>query len=341
MKKLILVIGLLLFSSFTFSQSKVDSLIQEGIKCYDDGKYEKAIEIYNEALKLDPNEKDINYEIALTYVKLREYEKAIKHCDILLSGNLNKNIKIQTVIVKGSALDYLGKTKESIALFEDCLNNVGTHYLLYYNLGVDYQNIKDYKKAEESYINAIKLKNNHPGSHYMLGKLMDKKSQKSKSLFCMYYFLFLEPSTERARDAYNILLTTLNGDGKVTTDNENNKTKITININSTDNEFMAADFLLSIFQTKDITGENKDKSKEEIFIKNTKSFFEIATKKKDDKVKSFWFDFYVPFFKDLLESDNLDAFCYYISSSFSNKADKWLENNKSKVDKFIEWIENR
>ena len=44
MKKQILIIGLLLFSTLIYSQTKVDSLVNIGIEYHDKGEYEKAIE---------------------------------------------------------------------------------------------------------------------------------------------------------------------------------------------------------------------------------------------------------------------------------------------------------
>jgi tetratricopeptide (TPR) repeat protein len=343
MKKLFLLFSIFIFAGISLCQTDADSLVNQGLGLYKSGKYEDAILKYKEALKLKPKELAINYEIAISYLKLFEYDDVIKYCDIILDESKNKDLLIQTTVVKGSALDYLGKTKKSIELYEECLQNVGEHYLLYFNLGIDYQNIKEYKKAEEAYINAINMKNKHPGSHYMLGKLMNMKGHKTKSLLCLYYFIYLEPNTKRSKDAYSVLIKELNGEGKVNYDDAEKKVTLEIPVYATENEFSGQDFFISLLQVSDLTEKNKDKSKEEIFIYNTKYFFELFDNKKLDKKDNIFWNIYIPFFTDLVKSDYVEIFCHFISTyvNTNSKSLDWLKDNEEKVKKFEKWLDDK
>lgn len=338
MKKLLLLIIFFLIANLSFSQSKIDSLIKTGIKFHDEGKYENAIKLYKEALELDPREAHLNYEIALSSLYLKDYKSAIQFSDIILGNNdLDKDIKRQAIITKGSALDYQGKTNESIELFEEGLKKYGPDYLLYYNLGVDYYTIKKYKKAEEAYISSIKLKRDHPGSHYMLGKLMNHQEYKCKSLLSLFYFLYLEPNTERSKNAFNTIYKIFNGDDNITVNKGDKEINIKVNVNANDNDFVSVDFLISMFQANNLRDENKYKTKAELLIENTKSFIDFADKKKND-TNNLWNNFYIPFLSDISKSDYLDIFCYFISISSNENAVDWLEKNIDKVKNFEKWL---
>src|SRR5690554_4710826 len=126
---------ILIFTSIQIiAQSSVEDFVTEGIQYHDKGDYDKAIETYKKALEINPESTLTNYEIALSYFKKGDFKKAIEHSDVVL--NQNKDHMIQAYMAKGSALDMLGKTKESIKLFKKAIKKTGGHYLLYYNLGL-------------------------------------------------------------------------------------------------------------------------------------------------------------------------------------------------------------
>jgi tetratricopeptide (TPR) repeat protein len=335
MKKLFLLLSFLLFANLSFSQSKIDSLIQEGIKFHDEGKYEKAIKLYNEALKLEPKEVQLNYEIALSSLYLKDYDNTIKYSDIVINCNdVEKETKRQAIITKGSALDYLGRTSESIELFEECLVKYGPNYLLYYNLGVDYYNIKEYTKAEDAFVNAINQKKDHPGSHYMLGFLMNDLNRKSLCMMSLYYFLYLEPTSERSKKAYKLLNSVHN---KFIKKNDNNE-GTTIFIDKEVSESSVLDFSYGMQKVIDLRNIDTTKTKDDIFTDNAKSFIYFTNTIKYDKLKSIWLELYVPFFSDLSKTNHMEVFCNYVGISSSKTSRKWLEDNKDKVREFDKWL---
>lgn len=113
MKKFLLISGLLITLS-CFGQSKIDTLMQVGIHYHDKGEYEKAIEAYNEALKIDPKSTVINYELAMTYMYSGDYNNAIKHSDVVIKQN--KDLLLPAYVTKGSSLSNLGKIEQAIKL---------------------------------------------------------------------------------------------------------------------------------------------------------------------------------------------------------------------------------
>ena len=338
MKKPYLFPGLLLFTLSLFGQAKIDSLIQQGVYLHDAGQYDKAIEIYKKALAMDPNSDLANYEISYTYMSAKDYENSIKHSSKVIE--LNKDYVLQAYLTKGSSLDYLGKTNESIKLFEKGLKKFGDDHLLYYNLGYDYYKINNYDKAEEAFFNAIKTNPTHASSHLMLAQLMADLNKNVQSLLCLHYFLLLEPNTERSKTAFRLLEKQFGGN--VEKDKEKpNQINILVGIDQMDSEFGPANLMISMLEASKSIEENKGKSEEQLFVENTKSFFEILGELKKNKNKGLWWDFYVPFFNDLASSDHIDTFCYYITQSSKDKSLEWLQNNNPKIVLFDQWLKEK
>ena len=171
MKNKILIITFLFFSFFMFSQSTKDDFIKEGIEHHDSGNFDKAIESYKQALALDSKSALIHYEISLSYFSKRDYKEAINYADFVLKQK--DKYMLQAYLTKGSALDMLGKTKKSIKLFEKAIKKEEKHYLLYFNLGINYFKIGELEKAADNFIEAIYVNPNHASSHFMLAQIHD------------------------------------------------------------------------------------------------------------------------------------------------------------------------
>ncbi|MCB9015755.1 MAG: tetratricopeptide repeat protein [Lentimicrobiaceae bacterium] len=335
MKKQILIFGLFLIPTLIYSQINIDSLIQTGIQYHENGQFDKAIEAYKTALEIEPNSPLINYEIAMTYMYAKDYKNSIIHCDKVIE--LNDKYLLQAYITKGSSLDYLGETKKSIKLFEAGIKKFGAHHLLYYNLGYNYYNLKEYDKAEEALINAIEIKSDHASSHLLLGYLMTDKNQKVQSLLCLHYFLFLEPNSERAKTAYNLIQKQFSGNVGRDEDNPS-QINIILDPNQLETEFGAAGMMISMLEASKSLEENKGKSGDELFIENTTSFFKILGELKKKKNTGLWWDFYVPLFYDIAKSEHIDTYCYYISQSSNDTALEWLRENDKRIDDFNRWL---
>jgi len=336
MKKCFLIISVLV-PMFCFGQSKIDSLIQVGIQYHDKGEYAKAINVYKEALKIDPQSALVHYELAMTLMYSGDYEKSLEHCDIVIKQD--KDYLLPTYITKGSSLSNLGKAEEAIQTYKEAIEKFGNHYLLSYNLAIRYARDNDYEKVEPLLIEAINDNPKHASSHNLLAFLKKDNNQRVQSLMGLYYFLFLEPNSPRAKVAYGALKEQFAGNVEA-----KGKKNINININPQhlETEFSAAEMMIDMLGASKFLKENKKKSEEELFIENTKSFFSVLGELKENGGgEGLWWNFYVPFFYDLAKSDYTDVFCYYISLSSNENASKWLEANNKKFERFKKWLSER
>ncbi|WP_166963850.1 tetratricopeptide repeat protein [Yeosuana marina] len=333
-KQIGIVLVMVFMGTQLVAQSTIQDIVKEGVQYHDNGEYEKAIEIYKKALKINPKSPLVNYELSFSYIKEGDYKQAINHSDIVI--NQNAEYMIPAYITKGSALDMLGKTKESIKLFEKAIKKTNGHFLLYYNLALNYYKLNDLDKAEENVIKAIEQNPNHSSSHLMLANINNQKKNTVQTLLATHYFLFLEPDSERSLGAYQMLQE--NFGGNVSKDeNKPNTINITLTTNK-DNDFGAAELMISLLEASKTLEENEGKTEDEMFIKNTDSFFTMLGELKKKKNKGIWWVFYTTFFYDLAKSEHMEAYCKYISQSGNENSRKWLDGNETKLSDFGNWL---
>lgn len=335
MKKYFLPFLFLFLTSHLWSQNPIDSLVLIGIEYHDKGDYKTALKYYNQALEIDNDSPLVNYEMGMTYMYLKEYKKSIKYCDKVLKSN--DKYLLETYITKGSCLDYLGKVKESIALFEKGIKEFGGHYLLYYNLALNHYKLGNSAEATEATINAINENSNHSSSHFLLGHLMADANNSSQSLLSLHYFLLLDPDSKRASNAYFLLQKQFGGNVEKDKNNDNH-INIFMSPTDADSEFSSANLMILMLSATKSIEENVGKSDEQLFVENTESFFIMLGELKKKKNKGLWWDFYIPFYEKLAKSEHIEAYCYYISQFSNEKAIEWLTNNSSKIEAMGEWM---
>lgn len=328
------LIVFLILSINASAQTDIESIVVEGIEYHDRGQYDMAIETYKKALKIDPKSTLVNYEIAFSYFQKGNYKEAIHYSDIVLKQN--QDFLLEAYLVKGSSLDMLGKTEESIKLFKKAIGKTNGHYLLFYNLGLNYYKIGDFENAEESVINAINLNPNHASSHLMLANIHNLKGNSIQTLLSSHYFLFLEPNSKRSKDAYSMLMK--NFSGNVTMDEEMPNNINIVLSPSNDSQFAAAELMISMLEASKSLEENEGKSEDQLFVENTGKFFMILGELKKKENKEIWWTFYAAFFYDVAKSEHLETYCKYISQIGNENAKKWLEDNPSAIDNFDNWL---
>jgi tetratricopeptide (TPR) repeat protein len=328
MKKMIgfLLVGLSLCTG-VFAQE--NNFITEGIKMHDKGDYTGAIEFYKKALQSDKNSIQACYEMASSYLALKDYPNAIKYADKVITRNLN--YVDQAYILKGSALDLSGKKLEAIKIYKLALKKYNKNHLLYYNLALTSFNLKNYKDAEDALINALKLNPLHASSHFLLGMSMLVQEKRAQSILALYNFLLLEPRSKRSASALLALEDEWKNAGNV-----NPATKA-IAGKKPDDEFGTATLMMDMLEAAKKNEANKNKPAITLFAENTNTLFNILGEEKKDK-KSFWWNFYVDYFYTLASNHHTEALCYYINQSKGDAYDVWLKDNLPKMEALSEWF---
>jgi len=334
MKNLLLFI-LIIGSTALIGQNEIEEIVRKGIQLHNEGKFDDAILTYNEALTKDKNSSLVNYEMGFTYFAKGEYKTSIKYMDkVIKKGD---HFVKEAYMSKGSSLDLLGKTKEAIKIYEKTIKKYEGDYLLYYNLALTQYNIGEFENSETNLKSALALNPSHPTSNFLLGLIKLNQDRRVESLLAIHFFLLLEPNTKRSMDAI-AMMNQIMGSGVTRKDEKN--IEITLNSLALEDDFSTANMMLSLLGASSMTEKNKGKTKQELFYENTKSFFSVLSEQKEGK-KGFWWELYIPFYSKLLESGNLEAYCYYITQSNSELEQLWIETNNKKMEQFYSWIEGK
>ena len=335
MKKLLFLVTLFILCTDTICTAQtVEEYVKEGIAYHDSGEYQKAIDTYKKALKIDSKSGLVNYEIAYSYFQMGNHKQAIKYSNKVLAKDTELNLS--AINIKGSALDNLGKTKKSIKLFEKALKTEGPHYLLHYNLALNYVKLGELDKAEGSAIEAIKLNPSHASSHFLLSEVNARADKRVPSLLAGHYFLLLEPNSARSELAYDMMERTMSG-GVSKTDEKN----ISIILDGdTGERFHSAEFMLSIMSAASLTEENLQKPEEERFAEITGILFDLVAKGDEEKQgDDIWSRLYIPLYKEIHDSEHMETYCKYITQAKFESSSKWLEENEDKMRLFSAWIQ--
>jgi len=322
MKKIIVVLLLFIVSaSHADAQNDViNDLISQGIKLHDNGDYTGAIDLYKKALAINPKSAYANYELASSYMAVKNYAQAIKHSDKVIaagSGYID-----QAYILKGSALDLSGKPAEAIKTYKKALQKFTANHLLYYNMALTLLKLKDYAAVEDALQKALKINPHHASSHLLLGNSMIVQGKRVKGILALYNFLLLEPKGNRTTAALQALEDQFKKGFKKMPDEED--------------EFYTAELMLPTLESAKNNEGNKDKSWHVLFAEKTNGLFEILGDLKKDR-KGFWWNFYVDYFATLAANQHTEAFSYYITQSKDDVYTGWMQSNTTKMETFSEW----
>lgn len=342
MKRALLLLVAIFMAVSLFSQT-TNELLKEGIRLHDAGKYEEALAKYEEVLKIDPESTDAWYEMSYSYMLLGDYKNAHKYSSKVIKAG--KNNLVEAYMVAGSSLDNMGKVDKSIALFKEAIELHGDHYLFHFNLGLTYFKDDQLENARDALINAVQANPEHTSSHMLLGYVMHDMGRKPQSILCLYHFLLLEPNSSRSQTAYTVLMKQLGaGDNVSKSTNDKGKTEIHLNMGTgdLDDKFYTVDILISMMAALNLSEENEEKTPFALFISNTTDLFNMVgeikenegekKKKKQQDLSGLWWDYYVPLFYSLGQSEHMPAFCAYISGQFDEEANQWLKTHDTEVE---------
>jgi TPR repeat/Tetratricopeptide repeat len=304
----------------TAQQEVTNGFISEGIKLHDKGDYTGAIGLYKKALALNPTSAYANYEIASSYLALKNFPSSIRHSDRVIAAGMD--YLDQAYIIKGTALDLSGKPREAVTTYRKAIQRFPANHLLHYNLALTYHKLKEFPLAEDALQKALKANPHHASSHLLLGNTMILQDKRVQGMMALYNFLLLEPKGNRSVSALNAL--------------EEQFKKRSKKDAAATGDFYLAEIMLETFESARTNEANRNKTWHAFFAEKTNSFFEILGDLKKDK-KDFWWNFYADYFSTLASNGHTEPFSYYITQAKDDIYTGWMQSNTTKMEAFSEW----
>ncbi len=143
------------------------------------GQHEKAIEAHDEAIRIKPDHADAYNNKGVTLGKLERYKKAIEVLDQAIAINPDD---AKAYYNKGITLGRLKQYEEAIEAYDQAIRINPDYTTAYSNKGVVLGNLGQYEKAIEAYDQAIQIKPDDADAYNNKGAVLWKLSQYEKAI---------------------------------------------------------------------------------------------------------------------------------------------------------------
>ncbi len=317
-------------------------LIQQGTELHDQGKYDEAIELYQQVLKENPDSDLALYEMAVSYYAKKDFPNALQTAYKLV--HYKGNAGVLGFGILANIVDDQGKSKEAIQIYQsaiEVLKNDPAYQSqlsnLYYNLGVTYLRQKQPKEAREALKTAILYNSEYPSPNYLLSEVFYSSNYKTPALLAAGRFLTLEINTPRSQRAAVIFLDVL----KPAEKDEKGNINIFLDSNPPKDEgdFGAIELILGTLTTVK-SEKDKNKPKIEVFADAVDTLISILGENKKLS-PTFVGKNYLPFMVEMKKRGYVKYFaCLVLQQNGNAEAEKFLIDEGQKTIDFLNWAKS-
>ena len=343
---------------------RVQELIKKGVEHHDAREYKNAIESYNEALKIDSKSMSATYEMALSYLAMRDYKNASVYSTKVINSK-DKDLLIGAYGVKSESLAETGKVNEAITLLEKALRELGNNYYLHFNLALNYYKKGDLDMTITHVDNALNLNKSQSGAYLLAAYALNDKEIWVQSILSFQIFLLMEPDSHRSKNAFEEMLQVMHV--KKTTEEPVERSFIQKQLERHSNKDASTKTIketppLDVYQdvnrklvynaientldslNTNIEQDSIDNDSTRTLLYNsfkevTRNIFTVLSEENDGTKKGSIWSFHVPVITKILNSPYFDTYCRYISVAYFPESLEWWENNQESAAKFVRWFE--
>jgi tetratricopeptide (TPR) repeat protein len=311
-----------------FAQTDTDatSLVKEAVHFNNAQKYTDALDKFNQALKLEPDNIYANYGIAYSLLSLGRGDEGIPHLQKVIQQN--SSLMVQAYDLLGSIYDKDKNSAKAIEAFNAGIKLDPTYQRSHYNLGLVYFRDKAYDQAEKCAIDAIKLDPKHASSQRMYALVCFHQNKRAEALLGLCSFILLEPNTARTTEAYGNIQHILQGG--------NLKAEPGTPLNMVS----ANDIALNVAIGQAVGQPDKKKylAPADLLTAQLTAIFNTVGPMADKQTgNDFFKNYFANYFCKLAQSPNMAAFARMVSQNTPESAE-WIKNNASAMTALDEWV---
>jgi tetratricopeptide (TPR) repeat protein len=320
-------------------KAKAHELGEQAVKLEDDGKFEDAIKLLEQAQKLDPDNYSYPYEMAYSYHGLKDYKKAI---EITQKLTKHKNADDQAYQMLGNIYDEMGKPDKALETYDEGLKVFPKSGKLYLEKGNVYWGKEEYDKALPFYEKGIMAEPRFPSNYYRATRLYCSSSEEVWGMIYGEMFMNMERNSQRTAEISKKLFDTYKKAIQITSDTGMSVSfskNATININDLkDTANLKLPFgvgvyeplvLMSMTLFKPIDMETLDEMRS-AFVDH---YFE--NKNYSKQYPCMLFDYQ----KKVKDAGHMSAYNHWILMKGDEDAfTKWQDAHKAQWDAFITWF---
>lgn len=339
-KTLLFIFLFVLFVHTIFGQTKQKQASEKGkiaINLEDEGKFDEAIKLLNEAQNLDPESLVYPYELAYSYYSQKNYSKAISYLEPLTK---HKDVIDRVFQLLGNSYDDAGDSGKALQAYDEGLKIFPSSGKLYLEKGNVYWVKKEYEKALPFYEQGIKADPSFPSNYYRVAKLFCNSSEKMWGMIYGELFMNLERNSERTKEISKLLFDTYKSQIKFT-----NETTATISFSKN-----------IVVLANDVNKTGKIKLPFSLIYEPSMAFAIISEKQIDlnslDRIRGRFIDFYYKknfdktypnvlfeYQKTIKDAGQMEAYDSWILMMGDEQSfNSWHASNLDKWDNFVKWF---
>lgn len=161
----------------------------------DQGQYEQAIQCFQKAARLNPDDANIYFFIGATQQRLSSFDQALETYQKVLALDSRH---VEALYNTAVAFHSLGRLKQAISRYQKVIELKPEFVDPHFNLGSAFHDLKKYPEAIACYRNALKLNPGYYQADYNLGNIYKELGEPSKSLECYQNALKIKPDLAQA-----------------------------------------------------------------------------------------------------------------------------------------------
>lgn len=331
-------------SNFLSCQTLQELAYEKGklaVELTDKGDFVKSLELLEQAQSLDPENYRFPYEIAYVYYLQKDYKKVIKLVSKLFTY---KGIGDEVFVLWGNSYDNLKKQKKALEVYAKGLMKFPYSGKLYTEIGISYLRSNELRKSIESFEKGIELNPSYPSNYYWATKIFSNSINPGWAFIYGEIFMNLEPGSSRTVEVSQMINQIFANHVRIVNDSmvsvnlfdKSSALDEMIRNYSSDSTIQRLSFplILQLIAMNAAHGETKINEKS-IMRMRTKIAKDYFKKNYDKKFPNVLFNFQ----KKVMDAGYWDEYnTFIILQSNKEKFELWLEQNKSRWEEFVDWV---
>jgi tetratricopeptide (TPR) repeat protein len=180
------------------SRNRYEAYNSRGIAWHDQDDFDRALDDYNAALRLVPNDIDVLINRARTYRAMRDSARAIREFDQLLKRNLNNRGRSIVYYNRGRAYSDIDEPDRAIADYNQAIKIDPKDAGAYNSRGLAWSDKGDHDRAIADFSQAIRLDPEFATAYINRGDSLDDKGELDRAIADFTRAIAIDPRLRRA-----------------------------------------------------------------------------------------------------------------------------------------------
>jgi len=176
--------------------TNLHAYLNRGCAYEDLGMYQESLKDYRFLFSKGYRHPAVFYNSGLAHYELKNFEKSVEMYDSAITLEPN----VDFYIAKGTSLTDMGQLQEALQAYNQAYALAPDDIVLLYDFGYTYFRMKEYDKAEEYLMHAVRKGSKDEYVYLYLAKIYDQRGD--KDLACQFYrqALRLQPGGEEFKE---------------------------------------------------------------------------------------------------------------------------------------------